>query len=288
MPLLPLPPLSDGVPIDAGVLPVSSTTDVSNEWAAELTQPTTAPIRDAIIDGQAEALLAYQRASRYAAAQSDPARATGIYQDEIGSYERGVHRQPGEDDTPYRARYLGFQGVVDPNDIIAAANAVLAPYTTISCRYAESSDGWFLNDGGNAWSSHVFDSAGGSLGSPNETPQYPDRLYPIATAAGLTSIPNRRPPGAFVNEDTFGRWFLLRAPDISAVDTTVAALFDATAPTDGSGFFLTDGSGSFGGEFLFDFASTANDIYNALIGAVDVLVGQGVRWSMTVEAGLTA
>lgn len=296
MPSLPLPtPLSDGVPIDGGLLPVSSPTDVANEWAPELQAPATAPLRDAMQAGQAAMLLEYQRASRYAAAQSDVGRATDEYLDECGD-EREVYRQPGEPNGTYRGRMLGNQSVVSPVAIVAAANAVLAAYTAVPCRYVEESDGWFVGDGTTPWSSHVFATA--DVGGANATPNYPDRIYPGAVAAGLASAPNRRPPGAMPNIDTCGRWFLLRVPDISALDTEIAAVFNGSQNEPTSGY---EGAGAVGGffcgagstltdqniSFVFDFTSTTVDgVYNALVSAVNAIVGEGIRWDLIVDPAL--
>ena len=243
MPKLPLPPLSLGIPLDCGDFVVASSSDVSAVWSWDLMQAPTAPIRDAIIAGQFATAFALLKASRRAAAQNDPLRATGPALDDIGG-ERGIYRQIGEPDDPpnavlygppavaYRQRVNAEPNVVDPNDVIAAANNVLAPYTSISCRYAEQSDGFFLDDGSSTvFSSHVFQELPTplvpNLTPPNDVmtvPNYPDRLYSSATPAGLLSIPNRRPPGAMLNGDTYARWFLLSLPDISAVDSDVAAV----------------------------------------------------------------
>lgn len=281
MPSLPLV-LVGGVPIDGGDLPVSDRQDVAAQWSEDLERAEVAPVRDAIQAGQTALFLEYQRRARYAAAQSDPARATDAYADEIGSYEHGIHRQPGESNEAYRARYLAFTGVVDPDDIIAAANAVLAPYTSISARYAETSDGWFRVDPPSSWSSHVFDHT--TADDLHAGPQYPDRLYPDAAPAGAPTIPNRRPPGAMANFDVFGRWFLLRVPDVSVIDSEIAGLYDAApAPPDALGFFASDGSGAFAGVFLFDFSSSVDGVYDAVIGAVTAIVGQGIRWDLSVD-----
>lgn len=298
MPQLPLPPLLDGVPIDAGDIPVGSVEDVENEWSADVMGPEVAPVRDAIIAGQTAMLLQYQAQSRYAAAQSDVLRATGEYLDEIGG-ERSVFRQPSEvgaaGDVTYRARILTRPSVVDPLDVIAAANAILAPYTAISCRYAERSDGVFLaSSTASTWSSHLFQTGPSpqqtsDAPGPHEVPNYPDRLYPDATATGLQSIANRRPPGAMLNEDSYGRWFLLRAPDISLVDTTVAAL-ETAAPADGSGFWLGSGTTTTdqNATYLFSFVSTVDQVYAALVGAVEAIRGHSMRWTLTVDPYLTA
>jgi hypothetical protein len=286
MPKLPLNLQAGGVHLDCGDLPVACLADVSAEWAAELQDPQVAPIRDAIQAGQTAMLLEYQRRARYAAAQSDPLRATGEYLAEIGGYERGIYPQPNDTDASYRVRINASRGVVDPNDVIAAANAVLAPYTSISCRYAERSDGLFLNAGDATWSSHVFAQGDGG---PNAIPNYPDRAYMGSVAAGLKSMPNRRPPGAMPNGDSYGRWFLLRCPDIGAIDSTVAAIFDgAQIVQDVGGFFVGSGTSARNASFLFDFASTVEDVYNAVIGAVDAIVGQSVRWTLIADPALTA
>jgi len=126
-------------------LPVVTQDDVASEWSDDVFDASNPPpIVSAIQAGQTAMLLAYQRASAYAAAQSDPARATGEYEDECG-WEREVNRQANESDGNYRAR-LFHQTVVDPVDIIAAANRVLAPFTATSCVYFEHSDCWFARE----------------------------------------------------------------------------------------------------------------------------------------------
>lgn len=309
-------------PLDTTPQPVNSIVDVQSEWAADLQTGTNPPVLTAIQAGQTAMLEGYQDAQRYAAAQSDPLRATGEYEDIVFA-ERGFFRQTAsgeqpEDDTSFRTRSLSWPLVVDPNDIISVANAVLAPYNpvdstghTVSCRYAEASDGWYLardiidqwqastayvfgqtiqpnpangcyymcsssppavvgasaqttgaspptfpkttgatvSDGTlvwtcmgpvapgvsqgvtPVWSSHLFSLTDVDAGA---VPNYPDRYYPDnppsgqgAVVAGATSVPNRRPPGAMLNPDTSGRWFLLRAPDVSGVDGNVAAIYDS-------------------------------------------------------------
>ena len=297
MPLLPLPPwsVSSGTPLDGGPLPVSSTADVAGEWAPEIQAPLQAPLRDAIQDGQAALLLKYQRKSRYAAAQSDPGRATDEYLDEALE-ERGVYRQTGESNSAARTRMFAGQAVVSMPAIIAAANAILAQYTSVSCRYAEQSDGWFASSPGSSWSCHAFSRA--DAANAAHTPNYPDRLYPGAVPAGFGSLPLRRPPGLMPNIDQAGRWFLLRAPDISSLDNEIATVsnvgnssFDAAAAAAAGrpGFFVGSGTNLADKNvtFVFSFAGqTADDVYTALISAVNALVGQGVRWSLIVDPNL--
>lgn len=97
------------------------------------------------------------------------------------------------------------------------------------------------------WSSHLFTrrvtyNAAGSLIAVDTdlgaTPNYPDRYYPDnppsgqgAPVVGAMQIANRRPSGAMLNPDTGGRWFLLRVPDISGVDSNIASLFDSILDT---------------------------------------------------------
>jgi hypothetical protein len=263
---------------------VSSSADVAAEWSEDMMGSEVAPVRDAIIAGETAALLKYQRTSRYAAAQSDRLRATGEYLDEIG-WENGINRQDGETgaagDTTYRARINAIPSVVDPNDIILAANAVLSPYTTISCRYAERSDGLFLTTGDAVWVCPTFVEVGTS------NPHYPDRLYPDATPAGLTSVVNRRPPPCMLNGDSYGRWFLLRAPDVGLVDSTVAGSYagDTTDPTEG--LFISSGTSANNSTFLFNFTSTVDQIYGALVSSVEAIRGHGIRWTLFVDPNLT-
>jgi hypothetical protein len=125
-------------------LPVESVDDVAAEWSADVYDPTAdQPILVAIQLGQTAMLLAYQDAAAFAAAQSDPLFATDEYLDEIGSYELGVNRQKGELDELYRSRFYN-QTTVSPEEIVAVANAVLAPYTLTSCVYFEHLDAWYV------------------------------------------------------------------------------------------------------------------------------------------------
>jgi hypothetical protein len=272
MPTVPLPQLTR-VPLGQGDLPVSQPADVSAEWAPEMMQSDAAPVRDAIQAGEYAMLLEYQRAVSYATDQSDPLHASGEYADEIGD-EHGVHRQGGETDASYLPRINATPSVVDPNDICAAADVILAPYTPIQARYAEHLDAFHLApDLTTAWSSHVFNS-------PNQTPNYPDRHYDV--------IVNRRPGGAIVFDDVYGRIFILRVPDISSLDANVAAVFDGTeqAPF---GFFVSNGpTVGFGTAFVWSVLSSTNDIYNAIVSKVESMRGMSMRFIMLVDPKLLA
>jgi len=278
MPTLPCPPLPPGVPLDGGALPVSSEADVEAVWSPDTLVPTD-PVGAAIRQGETAMFLEYQRQSRYAAAQSDRLRATDEYEDELFE-EHGCFRQDQESNLAYRARGLARTGTADPVDIIAAANAILAPYTNVSCRYEERSDGWFSNKGTSTWSSHTFKRADATQQSL--TPNYPDRLY--------QALGTRQPRGTRANGDSYGRWFLLRCHDIGIIDTETLSAFKGGSGA--SGWFATKGDGLVAGVpfgiFAYDFASASDGVYNAIIGSVQNLVGQGIRWTLLVDSNLTS
>jgi hypothetical protein len=305
MPTLPLPDDfgTNGVCLDGGDLPVNSVTDVASEWAKEIQLIPVAPVRDAIEAGQTALLLEYQRRASYAAAQSDPARATDEYLDEILE-EYGCPRKSGQTDDQARAVMFSTPPVVSPTAILTVANGVLSQYTAVSCRYAEHSDGWFVTNGfiSGGWSSHVFATA--DNGTSTCTPNYPDR----------PQTPNRRPPGAMPNQNTYGRWFLLRVPDISSLDDNIASSFggdlflggvyhgpssqNEPAPSVGApgipetsasvgGFFVGSGSSATNTTYVFGFASdTVDGIYNSMISAINNAVGAGIRWDLVVDPQL--
>lgn len=287
MPTLPLPPLWNGVPLDGGDLPVQCLKDVADEWAKEIQSVPVAPIRDAIQCGQEAMLEEYQRRSRYAAAQSDPLRATDEYLDEILE-EHSCPRQNGQDNDSARAILFANQPAVCPNQIISVANSIISPYSSVSCRYAEQSDGWFAGDDTCVWSAHVFSAY--DSGDYYATPNYPDRPSNI----------NRRPPGLMPNGSSYGRWFLLRVPDISAINNELASVFDGNQNEPKSGtessasvgaFFVGSGSTVTDDNttFVFDFVSTTVDsIYNSIISAVNNAAGFGIRWNMVVDPYLQA
>lgn len=290
MPTLPMT-LDNGVPLDGGDLPAAGVADVAAEWAVELQQPTAAPIRYAIQAGETAMLQEYERRSQYAAGQSDRLRATGEYQDEIGN-EHGIDRQDGESDDDYRARINGIPSVTDPNDIIAAVNAILAPFTSVSARYLERSDGWFVGDGTTTWSSHVFRGTQATpydLSTPvttNGTPNYQDRLYVGSTPAGLQAIQNRRPGGARVFNGLDGRYFEIRVPDLAPLDQSVPSAFDGTQADVAGGFFLGNGSSSVNTTFIWSSSATEISIYNQIVSTVEKLRGHSMRWSLHADPEL--
>lgn len=123
--------------------PVETIADVTKEWSGDVYDAQQVqPVIAALQAGQQAILEAYQDAADYASGQSDPLRATDEYQDECG-WERGVYRQTGESVGSMRGRLFN-EVTVSPEQIIAAANAVLAPYTSISCVYFEHLDAKFI------------------------------------------------------------------------------------------------------------------------------------------------
>lgn len=167
----------------------------------------------------------YTAASDYAAQQSDILRASGPYLDGLLG-DHGCFRAPGEFDEAYRARGLSWPGVVTPDAIMAAVNAILAPYTAVLAQYCESIlDRWFVEDGSATWGSFVGDSATVTVG-----PQYLDRLYPVDVALNDGVFRPQSDPGeAMIFTDDAGRCFFLRIPELN----------DANGPTS----YACDGTG---------------------------------------------
>src|SRR5262245_5171408 len=87
-----------------GDLPVSSEDDVRKVLPDLAQGPADeAPVREALVAAQQTMFERWQEASAYAAAQSDPTRATGIYL--VGHAEdRELVKREGEDDEAFRER----------------------------------------------------------------------------------------------------------------------------------------------------------------------------------------
>ena len=280
MPTLPLPPRA---PIGAGDLVVSSDADVLAVLPYFVQESDTAPVRDAIVAALREMFLELQRRDDYAAGQADPDRATGIYEDGVFA-DRTVFRQSGEDNETYRARGLTFQDLVTPAAILAAANAILSPYTAVQARYFEELDGFFASDGTAAWESFVYDAASWT------TPYYPDRMYVDDSAADGLFCPGRAPGGAVTFADEIGRIFVLRVPDLSAVDDSRGFSFaDSTDPVfnaeDEGDFFVSDGvtAPDLNETFVQADSVTQYDIYNAIVTSIERIKGHSIRWSLYVD-----
>lgn len=271
MPTLPMP--LGGGPLEGGVLPVTSADDVKKVQPSEVRRATIAPVRDALNLAQAEMFKAYQTAASSAAKQTSLLTASEQYLDGLGPERSGVTRQPGESDENYLARILTTPEVVTKNAIVDAINADLAPYTVTECQVFESGlDRWFVTDGSLPW--HSF------IGS---NPTYSDRLYPEDGGARLNSMPG----GAWAFGDTVGRYFVARIPALTGLDDEHAFILT------GGGTFFADGSDTSGSESSGDVAGfvwadrqTSIEVYRQIVGDVEKIKGQGMRWQLLVDPRL--
>jgi hypothetical protein len=242
-----------------------------------------APVRDALAAALVEILSRYRQLSAYAAAQCDITRATGIYLQSLCA-EHGVFKQDGESDDALRVRALTAPNLVTPTAILAAANAILALYTSARAQYAESAlDRWFVQDGSAGWHSFV-----------GAQPQYLARLYPADAAANGGFVrPSSEIGGAWAFADQLGRFFILRVPVLTGLGSAHAFLAaDITAPVDARSF-VADGSNAGGSEasgqvamFVYADPSTALAAYQAIVNAVTRIKGQSVRWAMVADPRL--
>ncbi len=275
MPTLPAPlPFVPG----GGELPVNDADDVRAVYPRNLRGPAeNAPVREAIVEGQLATQLAYQERSAYAAAQADPTRATGIYLDGHAG-DRGIFRQEDEDDESLRARMLAVPDIVTPAAIIAAVNAILAPYTSIECQYFESIlDRWFVRSSAGLHDWRAFVGA---------NPSYASRLY--------DQRQNSKPGGAWVFDGCVGRYFVVRVPILNATGVRRMWAFDGSvnlaALANPDGAWINDGSNVGGTEatgsvatFIGFGAKTALEVYQAIANSVNAIKGHGVRWQLIAD-----
>lgn len=285
---MPLLPISGPTPLAGGALPVASDADVLAVFPAEVRRSLTAPVRDALVAALTEIIKEYQRRSSKAAALSDLLRSEGTHLESLCA-EHGVFKQSGESDEDLRARTLGIPELVSPSAILAAVDAILAPWTSARAKYFESElDQWFVGvDGTATWSSFVFDGTAGA------TPHYPDRLFAddVVENSG-DSIDGREVTDAWVFADTLGRYFVLRLPPLESVDDEGSYVFATSGVADG--MFIADGSDTAGAEsdgsvtsFVFTDQAFSDDLYAAIVSAVELLKGQGIRWQAIVDPLLT-
>ena len=267
---MPLP-----TPID-GALPVSGAPDVL--WPETVRRSEDSPVRDALAESMADMFGAHQGASSYAAAQSDPTRATEQYL-EIHTSDVGIFPQDGETSDELRERLFATPEVVTPNAILTIANAVLSRYTTAKAQICESVlDRWFVFDGDPASTCHSFVTDG----TASVTPAYPLRRYAYR--------PQRSPTGALPFADHVGRMFILRVPDIGAATSRSTFADDGT--DNGAtprGMFVTDGNPAnlYGRSFLFSGLQTALSAYQQIANSIQQIAGHGVRWVLWVDPKLT-
>jgi hypothetical protein len=286
MPLLPLP--TGGSSLTGGDTPVSGTDDVLAALPLFLRPNDSAPIRDAIVAALTAIFIGYQEASNYAAEQSDVLRATDTYLRGFAQ-ELKTYAKPGEDDEALRARMLSVQGLVTPTAILAAVNALLAPFTTVQAQFAESiQDRWFVRSAPATgdWHSYVWKT------TMSRSPTYPDRLYPDDAAINGGDVrPNSNPGGARVWSDNVGRNFLLRLPDLSPLDALVAAACSGgpgPAPYTKSYFTVGIGTNASNATFVRNVSASALSVYQAITNTVERLRGSSIRWTLYVDPKLTS
>lgn len=263
---------------------VSSDADVAAVLPVEYLEQEKAPVRDALIHAHATQQIAYQQKSDYAAQQSDIGRATGRYLAALAK-DRGFTKQNNESDDDLRARALAVPDVVTPSAIVAAVNDILASVGAGECQYLESiADRFYVNATG---------GTGNYAGLVGATPISPDRLYPEDFANGYVTAerPNSSPGGAWAFSDEVGRYFVLRVPDLVALDTTIptpwqAASTAAQRPLGTGSIFARTSGGVANQSFVYQGITTAVDTYGRIADTVNALVGHSIRWMMISDARL--
>ncbi len=236
-----------------------------------------APVRDALASALVHILPRYRKLSGYAAQQCDITRATGIYLESLCA-ERGVFKQTGETDDQLRARALTAPDLVTPAAILAAANTILALYTSGRAQYAESIlDRWFVHDGSAGWHSFV-----------GAQPQYLARLYPAdAIANGGLVRPSSELGGAWAFSDQVGRFFVLRVPVLTGLAQAHAFVAaDQAAPEDARSFVGDGSTKASAGMFVYASPSTALAAYQAIANAVNRIRAHSVRWLLIADPKL--
>lgn len=265
------------IPID-GALPIRDAADVLALWPETVQRSEDAPVRDALAESMADMFGAYQASASYAAAQSDPTRATDQYL-EIHATDVGIFPQDGETGDELRDRLFTTPDVVTPSAILAVANAVLARYTTALAQLSESVlDRWFVFDGVPANACHSFVTDG----TASVTPVYPRRRYDFR--------PQRSPTGALPFANHVGRMFILRVPDIGAATSRSTYVDDGTDNgTTPRGMFVSDGNVAnlHGQSFFYTGLQTALSAYQQIANSVQQIAGHGVRFVLWVDPKLT-
>lgn len=259
-------------------LPVNGVSDVLAILPSFLRPDDPAPVRDAILAALTTLCCTIQDWAEYAAAQADVLRATGAYEDQIGGERGSLRASLGNED--YRALILSPPAVVSPQAIVAAANAVLAPFTSVQAQYCESwgDRAFFFDQAQPAGAPLCFfydETTGVSL-----SPDYPDRLYASEGALnGGTAIANREPGAPRFFSDDVGRLFLLRLPDLSSVDAQDSPIYNELQP---NAFYV----GTVYTSYLTSDPITSSALYANIINAVERVRGQSMRWILLVDANL--
>lgn len=281
MPTLPLP--GGGGALSGGDLPVTSEQDVLAALPLFLRPNDSAPVRDALIAALTAMFIGYQDKAAYAAAQADKTRATGTYLRGFAE-ELKTYAKSGESDDALRQRILATPGLVTPPAILAAANAILAPYTSVHAQFFESyGDGWYVRAASAtpAWHSYVWKS------TTSRSPTYPDRLYPDDVGTDGLVRPDSNPGGARVFKDTVGRLFVLRVPDLSPLDAQIAAV-SADQDVSSARAFIGKGTSSSNTTYFRAVSATALSVYQSIANTVERIRGSSIRWTLLVDPKLTS
>lgn len=265
---------------------VSTTDDVLAVYPEEYKQAdATPPVQQAVVGAQLEMHLQWQSDADYAAAQSNIASAAGRYLDGLVE-DRGLARSATEQDEFLRARALAVPKIVTPLAILEAVNAILSSYTSAQSQYLES----------------VIDRAYLRLVPPNDpepppqnyaavldtTPVSPMRLYPEDLAINGAARVQCSPGGMWLFGDEVGRYFVLRVPDLSALDDQIPVVYGPSAkpPAIAVGRMFLGNSLVASPSFLYDNTSTAIDVYTSVASAVTAIVGHSIRWKMVSDPSL--
>lgn len=129
-----MPTAGAGIPAGWGLsvflksLPFETRADVlavMPGWMRDDTVPN--PVRDAIADGVLRSFASYCSDVAAYAASVDPAYASGSALD-FALAQRDVQRALNEADAPYRARGLGDSALITPAAMLAAIQAIIAPF----------------------------------------------------------------------------------------------------------------------------------------------------------------
>jgi hypothetical protein len=232
--------------------------DVLVQVPAELRSEESQPVLERLVDILVALSLEYQRDADYCIAGCDPDRAEDSELDAVAS-DRGAARASGEENEAFRDRTLGIRANASHGAIRDVVNAILAPWTSATCRIIESHlDRFCVRSNTTALDWHAF------IGYQA---LYPDRLYDDGTTSTVTG---RGGTGAHVYSNTALRMFTILLPSLS--------LLQPAAPS----------SGLFVGYQAFVQPPGANmtAIYRAIENAVSQIVGHSVSFTMIEDRTL--
>jgi len=265
------------VPIDGGIPPVVDVADLSGFAPAEFRRGDS-PVWDALLSAAVSAHQAAHAASTAAIGQTDPTRATGEFLGQAAE-DRGLAARQGETSSQLRERMFSSSWAVSRTAIVDRVNQLLGRFTPIQAQVFESiQDRAFLraSTGVQSWQSFL-----------GRNPSYPDRRYDDGPA------PQRRnsmPGGLRLFSGTVGRLFVVRVPDLSAMDTDVAGfatILPTTALPNGGGWALTIAPDNSNDQLLGtayrDPDTSPENVYNAIADSVNELRAHGIQWVGFVE-----